>query len=280
MAAIAALAFVLAAALARRLVPEPWATAGRCSSALSPPALAVRGDGRSPSSPAGALLCGAVLLRAAGARARRACATPTAARRCSRCCRGWSRSTSSRAPGRASCSCAGRAGAAGGCVALGVGRGDGRPRSSSSRRSTTSLYGGFTPYSAADPGEPATARDAPADYLERAPRLVGPVARPRRRAAALGARPRAGVLRGLAAVALAPRAPGRPAPGAPGRRDRRRARRSRSAAATVAVAAFGAPTLPAPGSRAGTRSPRCPARRRSPPGGCATRRAPGRCSAR
>jgi hypothetical protein len=39
-AALAALAFVLAAALARRLVPEPWATAAPLACALSPPALA------------------------------------------------------------------------------------------------------------------------------------------------------------------------------------------------------------------------------------------------
>jgi hypothetical protein len=40
MAAIAALAFVLAARLARRLVPDPWATGGVLLVALSPPALA------------------------------------------------------------------------------------------------------------------------------------------------------------------------------------------------------------------------------------------------
>jgi hypothetical protein len=40
MAALLALAFVLAAALARRIVPEPWATAGAAAVGLSPPALA------------------------------------------------------------------------------------------------------------------------------------------------------------------------------------------------------------------------------------------------
>ena len=40
MAGLAALAFVLAALLARRLVPEPWATGGVVLVALSPPALA------------------------------------------------------------------------------------------------------------------------------------------------------------------------------------------------------------------------------------------------
>jgi hypothetical protein len=40
MAVLLALAFVLAAALARRMVPEPWATAGAALAGLSPPALA------------------------------------------------------------------------------------------------------------------------------------------------------------------------------------------------------------------------------------------------
>jgi len=61
LAAIAALAFVLAAALARRLVPEPWATAAPIVCALSPPALAYA-TSVSPELPAGALLAGACLL--------------------------------------------------------------------------------------------------------------------------------------------------------------------------------------------------------------------------
>jgi hypothetical protein len=35
------------------------------------------------------------------------------------------------------------------------------------------LYGGLTPYSAADPGRPATGASDAGDYLERVPRLVG-----------------------------------------------------------------------------------------------------------
>jgi hypothetical protein len=61
LAAIAALAFLLAAALARRLVPEPWATAGAAAVALSPPALAY-GATVYPELTAGALLAGAALL--------------------------------------------------------------------------------------------------------------------------------------------------------------------------------------------------------------------------
>jgi hypothetical protein len=61
LAAIAALGFVLAAALARRLVPEPWATAGVAVVALSPPALAY-GATVYPELTAGTLLAGAALL--------------------------------------------------------------------------------------------------------------------------------------------------------------------------------------------------------------------------
>jgi hypothetical protein len=66
LAAIAALAFVLALALARRLVPEPWATAGPLAVALSPPALAYA-TAVVPDMAAGAALAGALLL---GLRAR------------------------------------------------------------------------------------------------------------------------------------------------------------------------------------------------------------------
>jgi hypothetical protein len=61
LAAVAALAFVLAAALARRLVPEPWASGGVLLAGLSPPALAAS-TAVSPELTAGALLAGAALL--------------------------------------------------------------------------------------------------------------------------------------------------------------------------------------------------------------------------
>ena len=61
MALIAALAFVLAAALARRLVPEPWATGGVAAVAVSAPAVAY-GATIYPELTAGALLAGAALL--------------------------------------------------------------------------------------------------------------------------------------------------------------------------------------------------------------------------
>jgi len=60
LAAIAALAFVLAAALARRVVPEPWATWAALLVGLSPPALA-SATAVLPALTAGALLSGAML---------------------------------------------------------------------------------------------------------------------------------------------------------------------------------------------------------------------------
>ena len=60
LAAIAALAFVLAAALARRVVPEPWATWAALLAGLSPPALAAA-TAVTPALLAGALLAAASL---------------------------------------------------------------------------------------------------------------------------------------------------------------------------------------------------------------------------
>jgi hypothetical protein len=59
-AAVTALAFVLAIALARRLVPDPWATGGVLLVALSPPALAAATT-IAPQPIAAALLTGAIL---------------------------------------------------------------------------------------------------------------------------------------------------------------------------------------------------------------------------
>lgn len=61
MAAIAALAFVLAAALARRIVPDPWATAAAAVCGLSPPALAYS-TAVLPEMAAAAALAGAAVL--------------------------------------------------------------------------------------------------------------------------------------------------------------------------------------------------------------------------
>jgi hypothetical protein len=61
LAAVAAIAFVLAAALARRLVPEPWATGAALVAGLSPPAL-VAATTIAPDALAGTALAGASLL--------------------------------------------------------------------------------------------------------------------------------------------------------------------------------------------------------------------------
>jgi hypothetical protein len=60
-AAIAALAFTLGGVLARRLVPEPWASAAALACGLSPPALAY-GTAVTPGLSAGALIAAAALL--------------------------------------------------------------------------------------------------------------------------------------------------------------------------------------------------------------------------
>jgi hypothetical protein len=60
LAAVAALAFVLGAALARRVVPDPWATWAALLAGLSPPALA-HATALVPALTAGALLAGAAL---------------------------------------------------------------------------------------------------------------------------------------------------------------------------------------------------------------------------
>jgi hypothetical protein len=61
LAALAAVAFVLAAPLARRIVPEPWATGAALAAALSPPAL-VASTTIAPDAVAGTVLAGAALL--------------------------------------------------------------------------------------------------------------------------------------------------------------------------------------------------------------------------
>jgi hypothetical protein len=79
-AALAALAFVLAAALARRIVPDPWATAAPLVVALSPPALAYA-TAVYPELPAAAVLTAAALL-ALRVRARPSVGTAAAAAAC------------------------------------------------------------------------------------------------------------------------------------------------------------------------------------------------------
>jgi hypothetical protein len=61
LAALAAVAFVLAAALARRIVPEPWATGAALVAALSPPAL-LASTTIAPDAVAGTVIAGAARL--------------------------------------------------------------------------------------------------------------------------------------------------------------------------------------------------------------------------
>jgi len=170
LAAIAALAFVLAAALARRVVPEPWASGAALACGLSPPALAY-GTAVYPEAVAGALLAGAALL-ALRVRDRprirwvAGCALLLGALP-------WLELTF----------------AIGGLVvALGLVRSLGHR----ARRFAIlvaievllfsgvmyvtindGLYGGFTPLSAALPGDGLAGDRFPDDFIDRAPRLVG-----------------------------------------------------------------------------------------------------------
>jgi hypothetical protein len=61
LAALTAVGFVLAAVLARRVVPEPWATSAALVAGLSPPAL-VNATTIAPDAVAGSVLAGAVVL--------------------------------------------------------------------------------------------------------------------------------------------------------------------------------------------------------------------------
>ena len=180
-------AFVLAVALARRMVPEPWATAGPLVCALSPPALAYS-TAVEPPLVAGTVLAGAAVLRAAGAGTSEAAA----------------------GPGRglllALLPWLGTQYAGGGDPDRGgAGLVDGAPAPAAGSRSwrlevvlaslvvfatvNERLYGGLVPEGA---GAPLTGASNAGDYVDRAYRLAGAVARPRLRPAALGAGPGAG----------------------------------------------------------------------------------------
>jgi len=178
--------FVLAAALARRIVPEPWATGAALVAAFSPPALIAsttiapgrgRGDGdrrrraartphpRAPAAAVGVSGC-AVLVGRAGhgsgrsSRRRRAIVALATAR------------LAAAPPARA----------------RGARRARGREssRSSSTSPSTTASTAGRSPTRCWRIPD-RRGRAASVDHLARAPRAARPVDRRRRRAAALGA---------------------------------------------------------------------------------------------
>jgi hypothetical protein len=169
LAAIAALGFVLAALLARRIVPEPYASAGVAVAGLSAPAIAHAGA-IYPEATAGALLAGAALCaavvherpRAAPAVAAGAMlaalpwlgplfvlpALPVAVALYVWCRRG-------RRPLL-------------GLVAVELIAGSLVFYATLNER----LYGGPTPWSASPPGETATGAHTALDYLDRVPRLL------------------------------------------------------------------------------------------------------------
>ena len=169
LAALVALGFLAAVALARRLVPEPWATVGPLVVALSPPALAYS-TAVYPDLPAGALLAGAALLALRTRdRPRRVDALGCAALLAPLPWLGT------------------KFALAGGIVLLAHLRWLVRRRQGLTAllslevvlaslvaylTANERLYDGLTPYAAEIPGESATDADFPGGYLERAYRLV------------------------------------------------------------------------------------------------------------
>ena len=167
MLAMLALAFVLAAALARRMVPEPWATVGRRAGR----ALPARGGRlhhdhagdrrRGAAGGRGAVRAGDPRAAAAKVRGRRRAAAGRAA--LARAGRSWPPAWSS--PGRWS---------SGPCASGGASRRWWPPSCwpapwSSTPPSTTASTAGITPRSAGT----AVLPDPPFGYIERLPRLVG-----------------------------------------------------------------------------------------------------------
>jgi hypothetical protein len=169
LAAVAALAFVLAAALARQLVPEPWATSGVALVALSPPVLA-HGTAVGPELMAGALLAGAAL---ATLRARKA---PQA-----RFVFGGALALAL-VPWLASFLLLPAAVVAVALVRWTARRGRKVAALYAAEVIFASLvawvtvndvlFGGFTPEAAGEPGEPATGAETASEYLARLPRVV------------------------------------------------------------------------------------------------------------
>ena len=237
MLALLALAFVLGAALARRMVPEPWATAGAALVGLSPPALAAATT-ITPGVPAAVLLAGAALCAlAVRERPRLRYVFGGALLLAVLPWLGWTFVAPGAVVGwalvvwtlrerrRLAALIAGEA-LVGSLVFYAT--------------VNDRFYGGITPRAAGTAALPDAARLHRAGAPDR-----GPVAGPRGRPAALGAAARARVLRRLAAVPLAPRpARARRARAARGRGVRRaaagrgrRARRRRGDARPAAACA-------------------------------------------
>ena len=273
LAAITALGFVLAAAIGRRMVPEPWASGAALLVGLSPLALAhataVYPEAAAGTALAGAALCalrvrehpafgsavvGAALLAALPWLGPKYLlpAAPIAF--------ALVRWTARR--GRRTAALA----AAEIMVASVVVYATINDR----------LFGGLTPYAASASGD--RRRRGLGLGARRAPAAAGrAVDRPRRRAAALAPVLVLSRVRGLAAVALAARTPGAAGRGARRRRSRRGARALGLGRRAARGGVRRAVDRAASGSRAARSLPGCRWRRRCAPGACATRRAPARC---
>ena len=226
--------------LARRIVPEPWASGAALLVGLSPPALA-HATTVYPDLMAGTMLAGAVL---AALRVRERPDLPE---------RGGGRDAA-----RAAAVAGAEVPAAGGAGGGRAGALDRAPRPAHGGARAAEimvaslvvyatlndrLYGGLVPSAVAASGAPATGARLGRRLPRADPAARGAVARPRRRAAALGAGARAQRLRGLAAVALAPHCTSRAwSPSAPTPRSPP-ALRCSCARRVVLVAAFAAPTL-------------------------------------
>ena len=170
LAAIAALAFVLGAALARRIVPEPWASGAALACGLSPPALAYATT-VTPELTAGALL---TVGGAVGAEDPRAAAHPlgrgrrAGARRAALAGPAVRRRRARRSRWRCCAGCKRRARGFALLVEIEVLLFSGVMFVTINDQ----LYGGFTPAAAALPGDRLGDLSA-ADFVDRGPRLVG-----------------------------------------------------------------------------------------------------------
>ena len=273
LAAVAALGFALGALVARRIVPEPWASGAALLVGLSPPALA-HATTVYPDLMAGAMLAGAVL---AALRVRERPDLLSAV---------VGATLLALLPWLGPKFLLPAAPVAIALVRWTARRGRRTAALAAAEIMVASLvvyatindrlYGGAGAVGGGGVRRPGD-RSRLARRLPRAdspPR--GPVDRPRRRAAALGARARAQRLRGVAAVALTPHAHRARV----GRARRRRDRGGPVAAASAERSCWSPRSPPrrwrASGSPPATSWPPSRSPPRSRPGACATRRAPAR----
>lgn len=170
LAALAALGFVLAAALGRRLVPDPWATGAALVAGLSPPALAAA-TSVGPGMLAGTILAGSALLALRVREAPRLRRTAGAAALVALL--PWLGPKFLLAAGVLALALyrwlRRRQRALAGFVALEV------VLTSAVVYVTVHdrLYAGLSPYAARLPDGSPTGAESPVDYLERVPRLLG-----------------------------------------------------------------------------------------------------------